>query len=130
MTHQRFAPPVLGNKAKQAMLDLVPFAGSGWKMADTQAQIQVIGQFLQGHFPQTRAITVTAAAVCRDQEFSRPWKTLCPHALPPALNRSSSKLSRVAMNPHADPALVVHQVVDPIRNGFAQSGVLEVMNAN
>src|SRR5580692_3511088 len=130
MAHQWFATPVLGDEAKQAMLDFVPFAGSRWKMADTQSQVQFLSQFLQGHFPQTRAIAVAAASVCRDQEFLCPWKPLCPHALPPALNRSSCELRCVAMNSHADPALIVHQIINPVRNRFAQCGVLEVMNAN
>ena len=31
---QRFPPPIGRDKGKEAMFDLVPFAGPGWKMTD------------------------------------------------------------------------------------------------
>src|SRR5712692_11712303 len=49
MAHQRFAPPVPSDAertyrvAKHAMLNLVPLAGTGWKMADREAQSGLVG---------------------------------------------------------------------------------------
>src|SRR5437588_9502267 len=103
------------------MFDLVPFAGSWGKMANAQSQAQVIGKLLQGHFPQSRTVAVAAASVRGDQEFARPRKTFRPHVLPPTLNRSGGKLSRVTMNANADPALIVRQIINSIANGFPQS---------
>jgi hypothetical protein len=43
---QGSTPPVLRHVAKQAMLDLVPLAGTGREMTDLDKQPQVVGQFL------------------------------------------------------------------------------------
>ena len=50
---QRLAPPVRRNERKEPMLDLIPFAGAGWKVADGQRQPGFIRQLLQFQFPQT-----------------------------------------------------------------------------
>ena len=52
MAHQRFAAPVLRNKREQAVLDLIPLAGSRRKVADRGLQPRFVGQFLQLQFPQ------------------------------------------------------------------------------
>src|SRR5271156_1195014 len=46
------AAPVLRDVTKQAMLDLVPLAGTRWKMRDMDRQTQVVGQALQFLFPR------------------------------------------------------------------------------
>ena len=66
MTDQGSATPILGDVAKHAMLNLVPLAGAGWKVADLDRNTQPIGQVLQRHLPQSAAATVAAAAVGRD----------------------------------------------------------------
>jgi hypothetical protein len=53
------------------MFDLVPFTGSRWKVANPQGEFQLVRQVLQGHLPQTRAATVAAATVGRDQPGHR-----------------------------------------------------------
>ena len=43
---QRFTPLILGDVAEQPMLNLVPLAGSRWKVADTYLQMDFVGKFL------------------------------------------------------------------------------------
>ena len=43
MTHERFAAPVLTDKGKQSMLDLVPLAGTGRQMANRYLQTGFVG---------------------------------------------------------------------------------------
>ncbi len=65
MADEGFAAPVSGDVAKQTMLDLVPFAGSWWKMTDVYLQARRIGEVLQCDFPQFAASAVAAAGVDR-----------------------------------------------------------------
>src|ERR1041385_9367290 len=48
VTGQRTTAPVLGDKAKQTVFDLVPFAGTRRKVADLQAQAPLLRQALPG----------------------------------------------------------------------------------
>jgi hypothetical protein len=50
------------------MFDLVPFARSRPEVTDLECQPGVIGQALQGQFPEARSRAVAAAGVGRDQE--------------------------------------------------------------
>src|SRR5262245_37005623 len=112
------------------MFDLVPFAGSRWKVANSQGQAQIVGQILQGHLPQARTVAVAAAAIRCDEDLAGTRETLAAHVLPPALDGARGELRRVAMDPHTHPTLVVGQVIDSVGDGFAQGGILEVVNAN
>jgi hypothetical protein len=67
MAGQRFATPVRRDMTEHAMFDLVPFAGTGRKVANRQTQTGVIGQSLQGHFPQPCSAAVAAPAIGQDQ---------------------------------------------------------------
>src|SRR5262245_60313575 len=64
----RPAPPILGNEAEHAMLDLIPLAGARRKVRDMDREVEGIGQPLQLGFPQAYATAVTAAAIRRDIE--------------------------------------------------------------
>ena len=66
-TLQRATAPIGGNVAKHPMLDFVPFAGSGRKMTDHDAQSGFIRQFLQLVLPQPRPIVVTASRIGGNQ---------------------------------------------------------------
>src|SRR6266446_6659485 len=120
VTGQWSATPVLGNKAKEAVFDFVPFAGARWEVANLQPQAQIVSQPLQGNLPQPVAAAVTAAAVGRDHQLCRPRKPPRPHFLPPPPNAGCGELRRVMIDPHAHPALVARQIVNPVRNRFSQ----------
>ena len=68
MTDQGLAAPVLGDEAKEPMLDLVPFTRAWRKVTDRQRQPHLVGQPLEGPLPETRPMSVAAAAIGRDQQ--------------------------------------------------------------
>ena len=59
---ERPAAPVLRDEREEAMLDLVPFAGARWEMADDQPESDVTASFCSEVFqiPEPRAKTVAA----------------------------------------------------------------------
>src|SRR6266566_7639818 len=61
--------PVKRNERKEAMLDLVPFAG-GWRiMSDGDRQLLFIGQVLQLLLPEPVFHPIGTAAISRDQHL-------------------------------------------------------------
>ena len=46
-TDERFSTPVLRDEREQAMLDLVPLAGSGRQVTDRDGKAELVGQGLQ-----------------------------------------------------------------------------------
>src|SRR5260370_1073921 len=124
---QRLPLPIPGHVAEQPMLDLVPLAGPRWEMTDLDLQPGLIAQPLQLDFPQAAAAAVTAPAVGRDQQPRRAGGSPPPQARPPAPACLDRELRRVAADAHADPALVVPQVVGPARHRLALARVGEVV---
>src|SRR5437867_4733650 len=51
VAHQRLPTPVLGDVAEHPVLDLVPLAGAGRKVADRNRQAGLVGQLLQAELP-------------------------------------------------------------------------------
>jgi hypothetical protein len=51
MSQQRRTTPVLRDEGEQAMLDAVPFAGTGREMRDRDGQRGLIGKLLQLGLP-------------------------------------------------------------------------------
>src|SRR5271157_3675806 len=100
VTGQRSAPPVLGDEAEEAMLDLVPLARSGWEVTDTKDQARVVRQALQRHLPQTIATAVAPSAVGCDHQLGRPGIPRAPHLTPPTTDTGCSELRRVVIDPH------------------------------
>ena len=68
MRHQGLAPPVLRDKGKEPMLDLVLLTGSRRQMADFYGHLQLVGECLQLHFPEPQPIAIAASTVGNDQE--------------------------------------------------------------
>ena len=62
MRHQRLTPPVLRDKGKEPMLDLVPLTGSRRQMADFYGHLQLVGESLQLHFPEPQPIAIAAGS--------------------------------------------------------------------
>ena len=128
MTDQRPTTPVLGNMAKHAMLDFVPLAGPGWKVADVNGNAQSGGQILQSHLPQAGTNAIAPATIRRDQQI--PCLTIIFHAhlVPPTTDRFGRKPRGIVVDAYTDPALVLGDIVNPIRDGFAQVFVHKVMD--
>lgn len=79
------ATPVLCDVAEHPMFALVPFTGARREMTNMDRNPQLVGQFLQRHFPRAGAAAV-AAAIGHDQQTFRPTMTPRSHLLPPATN--------------------------------------------
>jgi len=65
---KRDASPVPRDVTEQTMFNFVPFARSGWKVADFNNQTRFVRQLLQLQFPQTIAVSVAAAAIGSHQD--------------------------------------------------------------
>src|SRR6516165_1937750 len=129
VTDEWTTAPVLGDVAEHAVLDLVPLTRPGRKVTHLDRQLQAIGKILQSHFPEAASAAVAASPIGSDQQISRVRIALAPHFLPPSVNRLRGKLSGVVVNAHADPALVVRYIVDPVRNSLPEGLVHEVVDA-
>ena len=130
MAEERSSTPVHRNLREEAVLDLVPLARARRKMGDAYLQAGNVGEVLQARLPKPVATAVAAAAVGSDQEFGGIWMGLLPHVLPPAFDAGHREFCRIVIDAHAYPALVASDVVDPVRNGFAELLVDEIMDAN
>jgi hypothetical protein len=65
------------------MLDFVPFAGSGWKMAYGNRQSRFITEFLQFNFLQPCPGAITAPAVRGNEQLFRFGINFAAHHYPP-----------------------------------------------
>src|SRR5262249_26556722 len=114
----------------QAMLDLVPFARSRWKMAYADRQLQFVGQVLQRHLPASVAGTVATSAICGDQQLGRRRIQRATHLAPPTSNRFDSKVGRVVMCAAPSPARVRRQIIHAVGDRFPQFLVHEIMDVD
>src|SRR5438874_3995424 len=106
--------------AEHPVLDLVPLTRPRWKVAHRDAQACLVRQTLQLDLPQAAPAAVGATTIRRDEEPFGLGIDLAAHVSPPAPDRLDSKLSRVMIHPHADPARVGGFVIDAVRNDLAQ----------
>ncbi len=101
----------------------------GGKWQTLTGSPNLVRQLLQGHLPQAAANPIATTAIRRDQQPLRLWETLAAHPLPPTTDARHRKLGRVVINAHAHPALIVRQVVNPVRDRLAQLFIFEVVTA-
>ena len=128
MTNQRPTAPILRDVAKHAMLNLVPLAGAGGKVADVDGNAQMRGQGLQGHLPQSATAPIAPATIRHDQKFTRLAMTFQAQLPPPPPDRFRRKLSGIVIDAHTDPPLILGEIINAVRNGFAQVFVQKVMD--
>ena len=130
VTEERSPAPILRDMTEHAMFNLVPLARTGREVTDVNRQAQVGGQVLQGHFPQPTATPITPAAIRCDQQFPCVLVTVPAHLAPPPPDGLGGEARRIVIDAHADPALILSQIVDPIGNRFPQLRVGKVMHQN
>src|SRR3974390_841675 len=128
MTDQGFSPPVLGNVAKHPVLNFVPLAGGGRKMAHVDLQPGLVTQLLQAPLPEPAARTITPAAIGGDEQLVSLRVLGLAHHLPPASNRLHSKFRSIMVTTHANPALVTSQIVNTVRNRSPQFFIHKIVN--
>lgn len=124
---QRDSLPIACDVAEESVLNLVPFAGSGWKVADFNNHLQLIGQTLKFGQPQPCSRTVAAAAVRRDQQSPRCGVPLAAELTPPAADRGNRKFRRVVADSDRDTGFVVFEIIHTVWYGLAQRLVREIM---
>ena len=64
---QRGTAPVRRDVTEEPVLDLVPLAGAGWKMAHLDGQSGLVGQLLELMLPGAIPISVAPARIGRDE---------------------------------------------------------------
>src|SRR5216684_3411655 len=116
---ERFGPPIDGNERKEAVFDLVPLARRRGIMRHGDRELFFSGQGLQGLLPQLVAHTIAAAPIGGDEQFLRLRIQPFAAVLPPPPDTLHRKFRRLMIDTHVHEALVVHQVIDAIRDGFA-----------
>jgi hypothetical protein len=125
MTDERLATPVLADKGKQAVLDLVPLAGTRRQMTDRNPQAGFVGRLLQFHFPKAPACPVAPARIRCNQQSSGPRIGRLPQRVPPAPDALHRE-----RRAHANPARVAGDSIDPVGIGSPQFRNDEVVNAH
>ena len=89
------------------MLDLVPFARAGRKVAWLPGKPQFVREGLERHFPGAITTAVAATVVGHEYQFSGVGKTLPAHLSPAMQDARGGELHWVLIDPDAAPALVV-----------------------
>jgi hypothetical protein len=125
---QRLAPPVLGNVTEHAMFCLVSFAGARREVAHGDAQAGLHGELMKTRLPESGSISIVSAGVGQDQQRRHARVGLAAHAAPPPTDRLGGKLGGIVVGPHAHPAMVLREVVDPVGDDLAQFGVGEIVD--
>lgn len=118
VSEQWLPAPVVADAGKQAVLDLVPLAGTRRQVADLHAQAGFVGQALQFPLPRAQAVAVAAAGVGADQQASCLRIALAAHAVPPPADARDGKGDGVVVGTDIDPAGVGTQIVDAVGNRF------------
>ena len=124
------ATPVERNVAKHAMLDLVPLAGTRREMTNRNRPVQLVNQPLQSYLPQPAATTVTATAICRNQEFMGWLVTQASHLLPPAADALDGEFRGIMIKANTHPPLIGVQIIDAIGNCLPQLFVDKIMDTH
>ena len=125
---QRLGTPVHADEREQAVLYLVPLAGSGRQVVDIDLDAEFVGQALQLTLPQARARGVAAAAVRGDRQVSGVRIPGGADVLPPAADGLHGEGRRVMVHAHADPSGIGREVIDAVRHRPAQFLDEEVMH--
>jgi hypothetical protein len=110
--------PVVGDSGEEPVFDLVPFAGSGWVVADGDVESGCLGQSGEFELPQPGAMSVGSAAVGCDENPAGVGVFFLAQLLPPFVDGGYSEDRRVVVDTDRDPSAVFGQVIDPVGNCF------------
>ncbi len=100
------------------MFDLIPFAGARWEMTHRDAQSGLVGQSLHLALPQTAPRAVGAASISGDKQVGLLGIQALALLVPPTSDTLDGKLGGVVVNAHIHKALILDQIIHPIRHGF------------
>src|ERR1700736_5844182 len=95
--------PVLADKGKEAVLDLVPLAGAGRQVADHDVEAEFVSQLLQLAFPQPHPRAVATPAIGGDQQSGRLGIARPTDGAPPLADAIDGERGRVVVNADTHP---------------------------
>src|ERR1019366_1687693 len=98
------------------------------KGTDRDLESRLRRERLQRHLPCASAIAVAPTAIGRDEKFLAVGVGATSHLSPPYPNGLDREGRGVMVDTDADPPGVLAQIVDTVRDGFAEPFVLEVVN--
>src|SRR4029453_15952854 len=78
--------PVLADKAKEAVFNLVPLARARGKVTHMERHLHFLCPLLQGDFPQSGATPIAPATISGNEQFLGVRVPCLPHVGPPATN--------------------------------------------
>ena len=87
-------------------------------MADGNTQAGLRGEPLHLSLPETVASPVGTASISNDEQLFTRWIECASTAAPPPSDTLHGKLRSLVVDTHIDKPLVLHQIVDAIRNRF------------
>ena len=88
-------------------------------MGDRDRELFFSGQRLQGLLPQRVAHTEAFSPSSSDQQFVSRRRELFAAVLPPPSDALQRTLRRLMIDPDVHQTLSMHEIVDPVRDGFA-----------
>src|SRR5262249_37540238 len=127
VTYQRLSRPVAADQVEAAVLNRIPFRGSGRIVSHCNRQAEFIGELLQICFPRPAAAPAGAATVSFDQQVVLPGVSQTPDLTPPPTNYSDSEFRCVVRSADHDEALIAPDIVNPIRDRDADGITTEVV---
>src|SRR5213593_1760371 len=127
---QRLSTPIRRDEGKEAVFNLVPFAGAGWKMTDRKRNARFIRKLLQLEFPKPQSPAITPPTVGSDQNRSRIRRESSTFMAPPSPNGRNGKRSSVMIGSDIDKTGVAANVVNAIWISTRNLGPWKVVTAN
>ena len=128
VTVQGLGGPVPADLAEQAVLDRIPFGGTGRVVTKRDAQAQAITQLtLDLLLPGSTLCAVTASSVGQDEDVAGPGVTLASFPQPPFAKTGDGEGGCFVGNSQKDRAAIGLRIVDAIGNGDAFGCGAEVM---
>src|ERR1700730_15645074 len=134
---ERLGAPVLADKGKEAVLDLVPLAGAGRQVADHDVEAEFVSQLLQLAFPQPHPRAVAAPApslrwgrLGGDQQSGGLGIARPTDGAPPLADAIDGERGRVVVNADTHPTGIGCEVVDPVGHRAAELLDQEVMHTD
>src|ERR1700730_13771584 len=97
--------PVLADKGKEPLLDLVPLAGAGRQVADHDVEAEFVSQLLQLAFPQPHPRAVAAPAIGGDQQSGCLGIARPTDGAPPLADAIDGERGRVVVTTLTQPEL-------------------------
>ena len=88
-------------------------------MRHGDGELFLSGQGLQGLLPQLVAHAIAPSPIGGDEQFMRLRIQPFAAVLPPPPDTLHRKLRRLMIDAHIHEPLGMHQIIDPIRDGFA-----------